>query len=105
MVVALLSLQVAVATISAPVAQAQESTSGQSSVLFVVDTSGSMSGSPLSQAKEALCAGIDALAPGQAAGLRSFSGSCGDGCRLLVPVATDNKDQLNAATTQLRRRR
>ncbi|MDF3320055.1 hypothetical protein P3G66_30980 [Rhodococcus sp. C3V] len=69
---ALLSLLVAVATISAPVAQAQESTSGQSSVLFVVDTSGSMSGSPLSQAKEALCAGIGALAPGQAAGLRSF---------------------------------
>ena len=101
MVIALLSLLVAVATISAPVAQAQESTSRQSSVLFVVDTSGSMSGSPLSQAKEALRAGIDALAPGQAAGLRSFSGSCGDGGRLLVPVATDNKDQLNAATTQL----
>ena len=37
----------------------------------------------------------------RAAGLRSFSGSCGDGGRLLVPVATDNKDQLNAATTQL----
>ena len=101
MVVALLSLLVAVATISAPVVQAQESASRQSSVLFVVDTSGSMSGSPLSQAKEALRAGIEALAPGQAAGLRSFSGSCGDGGRLLVPVATDNKDQLNAATTQL----
>ncbi|PBI84547.1 Cutinase [Rhodococcus erythropolis] len=99
MVLALLSLLVAVATISAPVAQAQQSS--QSSVLFVVDTSGSMSGSPLSQAKEALRAGIDALAPGQAAGLRSFSGGCGDGGRLLVPVATDNKDQLNAATTQL----
>lgn len=52
MVLALLSLLVAVATISAPVAQAQESS--QSSVLFVVDTSGSMSGTPLSQAKEAL---------------------------------------------------
>lgn len=100
-VLALLSLLVAVATISAPIAQAQESASQQSSVLFVVDTSGSMSGSPLTQAKEALRAGIDALAPGQAAGLRSFSGSCGDGGRLLVPVATDNKDQLNAATTQL----
>ena len=46
MVVALLSLLVAVATISAPVVQAQESASRQSSVLFVVDTSGSMSGSP-----------------------------------------------------------
>lgn len=100
-VLALLSLLVAAATISAPIAQAQESASQQSSVLFVVDTSGSMSGSPLTQAKEALRAGIDALAPGQAAGLRSFSGSCGDGGRLLVPVATDNKDQLNAATTQL----
>lgn len=99
--VALLSLLVAMATISVPTAQAQESESGQSSVLFVVDTSGSMSGSPLSQAKEALRAGIDALVPGQAAGLRSFSGGCGYGGQLLVPVATDNKDQLNAATTQL----
>lgn len=98
-VIAVLSLLVAMATISVPAAQAQELR--QSSVLFVVDTSGSMSGSPLTQAKEALRAGIDALAPGQAAGLRSFSGSCGDGGRLLVPVATDNKDQLNAATTQL----
>lgn len=89
------------AMVATPTAQAQETESGQSSVLFVVDTSGSMSGSPLAQAKVALHAGIDALVPGQAAGLRSFSGDCGSGGRLLVPVATDNKDQLNAAASAL----
>lgn len=62
--------------LSAPVAQADDT---KSTVLFVVDTSGSMYGVPLNQAKEALHAGIDALAPGQAAGLRSFAGGCGQG--------------------------
>lgn len=71
------------------------------SVLFVVDTSGSMYGTPLEQAKEALRAGIDALAPGQAAGLRSFEGECGDGGRLLVPVGTDNRDELESAANGL----
>ncbi|WP_454836934.1 cutinase family protein [Rhodococcus qingshengii] len=99
--VALLSSLIVLAVISAPAAHAQESESAQSSVLFVVDTSGSMSGTPLSQAKAALNAGIDALGPEQAAGLRTFSGDCGHGGQLLVPVATDNKDQLTAATAQL----
>ncbi|EEN87701.1 von Willebrand factor type A domain protein [Rhodococcus erythropolis SK121] len=83
---------------STPTAQAEETTS---SVLFVVDTSGSMAGSPLAQAKDALRAGIGALSSGQAAGLRSFAGDCGNGGQLLVPVATDNRDQLNNATNQL----
>ncbi len=84
--------------LSAPVAQADDT---KSTVLFVVDTSGSMYGVPLNQAKEALHAGIDALAPGQAAGLRSFAGGCGQGGSLLVPIGTDNKDELDAAADQL----
>ncbi len=92
------TLMLALGTVSVPIAQAVDA---PSSVLFVVDTSGSMAGTPLAQAKEALRAGIDALVPGQAAGLRSFAGGCGDGGRLLVPVASDNKDQLNAAANQL----
>ena len=99
--VAALAILLTMATLSAPVAQAQEAEPARSSVLFVVDTSGSMYGTPLSQAKTALSAGIDALAPGQAAGLRSFSGGCGYGGELLVPVGTDNKEQLNAAAAQL----
>ncbi|OZC96794.1 hypothetical protein CH281_23335 [Rhodococcus sp. 06-221-2] len=84
--------------LSVPVAHADDT---KSTVLFVVDTSGSMSGTPLAQAKEALHAGIDALAPGQAAGLRSFAGGCGEGGSLLVPIGTDNKDELDSAADQL----
>lgn len=84
--------------VSVPIAQADDT---KSTVLFVVDTSGSMYGTPLAQAKEALQAGIDALAPGQAAGLRSFAGGCGQGGSLLVPVGTDNRDELDAAADQL----
>ncbi|KJV03862.1 Cutinase [Rhodococcus sp. PML026] len=92
------TLMLAVGSMSVPLAHAQPAAP---SVLFVVDTSGSMYGQPLEQAKAALRAGIDALAPGQAAGLRSFAGECGDGGKLLVPVGTDNKDELGAAADGL----
>lgn len=95
-----LSVGVVATLASAPAAHAQE-TEPSPTVLFVVDTSGSMSGTPLEQAKEALRAGAAALEPEQAAGLRAYGGSCGDGGDLLVPVATDNIDELNAATEQL----
>lgn len=86
----------------APTARAQDlSSSSSSSVLFVVDTSGSMSGTPLEQAKDALRAGVDALDPDQAAGLRAYGGSCSDGGDLLVPITTGNHAELGAATDQL----
>ncbi|MBX5333167.1 cutinase family protein [Rhodococcus fascians] len=99
--IALLALVLTSAMLSTPAVHAQPADPVRSSVLFVIDTSGSMYGTPLAQAKAALSAGIDALAPGQAAGLRSFSGGCGYGGELLVPVATDNKEQLTAAAAQL----
>lgn len=94
-----LSVSVSSMLVLAPAAQAQEAAS--STVLFVVDTSGSMSGTPLDQAKQALHDGIDSLGPTQASGLRAYGGSCGDGGDLLVPIATGNASDLNAATDQL----
>jgi Mg-chelatase subunit ChlD/lysophospholipase L1-like esterase len=74
---------------------------GVQTVLMVVDVSGSMAGSKLDQAKQALTTSVDALAPGQGAGLRSYAGSCGDRGRLLVPIAPDNRDNLRGAITSL----
>lgn len=71
------------------------------SIIFVVDVSGSMAGKPLEDAKSALRAGIDVLPDDTAAGIRSFSGACGSGGTLLVPVDTDNREQLNAAVDSL----
>lgn len=70
-------------------------------VLFVVDTSDSMTGDPLVQAKGALREGIAVLGAGQSAGLRSYGGGCGDGGQLLVPVASGNSSALNSATDGL----
>lgn len=72
------------------------------SVLFVVDTSGSMSGPRLDQAKAALRQGISSLTDKQAAGLRHFPASsyCGPG-QLLVPIATGNRPALQTAVEGL----
>ncbi len=72
------------------------------SVLFVVDTSGSMSGPSLDQAKAALRQGISSLTDTQAAGLRHFPASsyCGPG-QLLVPIATGNRPALQTAVDGL----
>lgn len=72
-----------------------------SSVMLVIDVSGSMAGTRLSQAKEAInqsVAGIDATT---AVGLRSYAGSCGNEGDLLVPVGLDNRDEILAATASL----
>jgi RHS repeat-associated protein len=65
-------------------------------VMLVVDTSGSMLGTPLSQAKAALTASVDALQPTDAAGLRSYGGNCGDGGRVIAAPATGNRDALRS---------
>lgn len=68
---------------------------------FVVDVSGSMSGSRIAQAKTALGAAIDALRPTDAAALRSFSGSCSSGTRLLVDFGLDNQQELRSSVNAL----
>lgn len=72
-----------------------------STVHFVVDTSGSMQGTSLEQAKAALDVGIDALGDHQQGGLREFSGSCGQGGELLTDIGLENHDALRAAVEGL----
>jgi len=70
-------------------------------VVLLVDTSGSMRGTRLTQAKEALRAAIGALDDDRPAGLRSYAGPCSDGGILRVPVGVDNRDALLAQTDAL----
>jgi lysophospholipase L1-like esterase len=70
-------------------------------VLLLIDTSGSMAGTRLDQAKSALTSSINALAAGQRAGLRSYGGGCGDGGLLRVPIAADNRAALQTAVGAL----
>lgn len=70
-------------------------------VMLVVDTSGSMAGQPLVQAKAALLATIDGLDAADRAGLRSFDGGCVDGGDLRVAPGVDNREQLRAAVNAL----
>ncbi|MCD2187844.1 VWA domain-containing protein [Actinomycetospora sp. SF1] len=69
--------------------------------LFVVDTSGSMGGQRLDDAKAALSTAVDALSPGQVAGMRSFAGECGDTGTLVTPLKADNKAALHRDIDQL----
>jgi Mg-chelatase subunit ChlD len=71
------------------------------SILMVVDTSGSMAGSRIEQARNALTASIDALSTEDSAGLRRYSGSCGDGGQLLVAPGRDNRPELRSAVAGL----
>lgn len=82
-------------------AVAQETADGQASVIFIVDTSGSMGGTPLAQAKAALTTSIAALPASQPIGLRSYAGVCSNGGILQVAVDTGNRADLEAAVAGL----
>jgi lysophospholipase L1-like esterase len=89
-----LTLQaVPIGATEAVVSEADRSTFTRA-VHFVVDVSGSMAGTPLTQAKSALTAGVGGLEPDRGAGLRSFGGGCSSGGNLLVPVGVDNRSAL-----------
>jgi hypothetical protein len=74
---------------------------GDEVVHFVVDTSGSMLGTPLQQAQGALTSSIEALPADRLAGLREFSGPCGQGGDLLVDIGRDNRDELLSSVSGL----
>ena len=87
-------LVVALLLALAPALAAPAASEDDVTVHFVVDTSGSMQGTPLQEAKQALTTGIDALPDSFSAGLREFSGPCGQGGNLLVEVDRDNRGAL-----------
>lgn len=70
-------------------------------ILFVVDTSGSMAGTRIADAKIALHTAIASLSDDQPAGLRSYAGACGDGGILRVAIGVGNRDGLRAETDAL----
>lgn len=72
-------------------------------VHFVVDTSGSMYGQRLADAKTAVIRAAEALPAGTRVGLRSFDGNCGDitNTRLVVPVGTYDGPQFATAVNSL----
>ncbi|MBM2615121.1 VWA domain-containing protein [Actinoplanes sp. LDG1-06] len=84
-------------TLTAPVASAADGRA----VMFVVDTSGSMAGTRLNEAKSALNAGIDALPASDVAGVQRYGGACGDGGELLVPPGVGNRESLHTAVGAL----
>ncbi|MFV0407374.1 MAG: VWA domain-containing protein [Propioniciclava sp.] len=72
------------AGLAAPIALADDS----STVHYVVDTSGSMNGSRLKEAKKAVVDSSAGLDDSIQVGVRSYGGACGDGGRLVLPVGT-----------------
>lgn len=96
LLIAVVALAGAVAPASGEPEDVVTSDEGSSrAVHFVVDVSGSMSGSRLAEAKSALRVGVAALEASRGAGLRSFAGSCSNGGVLRVPIGVDNRDALN----------
>jgi hypothetical protein len=90
---ALLLIAGSLVSMVAPMASAADGRA----VMLVVDTSGSIAGARLDQAKSALNASIDALPAADSAGLQRYGGNCGDGGELLVPPGVDNRDALHTA--------
>lgn len=91
-----------VASPAAPAIAPQAAASASSpTILMVIDTSGSMAGSKLDQAKQALTASVGVLGPAQPAGLRSYAGACGNRGILRVPIGVDNRPQLRSEIASL----
>ncbi len=88
-------------TPGAALAQTSPPSASIPTVMMVIDTSGSMAGSRLDQAKQALTVSVDALAAQQSAGLRSYAGSCGNRGILRTPLGVDNRDHLRSQIAAL----
>ncbi|AXH96003.1 VWA domain-containing protein [Ornithinimicrobium avium] len=71
-------------------------------VHFVVDVSGSMSGTPLEMAKEAVSAAATSLPEGTAMGLRSYAGSCDQSSVApIVPIDVGTAAEVESAVLGL----
>ena len=100
---AMLSAMAIVATLlsTAAVPASAQVDSPEDSILFLVDTSGSMRGSKITQAKSALTEAVSTLGGLYDLGLREFSGSCASPGQLLVPVGAGNEAAMNQAIGSL----
>src|SRR5262249_22787762 len=98
-------LRVTLAIISAllllPAWATEASAASKRSILLVVDTSKSMEGTRLKQAKDALRASVRALRPTDLAGLHRYGGECGDGGTLLVAPGANNRQSMQNAINGL----
>ena len=101
MTAVLLSLALASVLLATNAANAQVDEPSPA-VLFLVDVSGSMGGSRLIAAQDALRAGVAGLGEEQSAGLRSFAGSCGNLGNNLVSPEPGTSAALLAAINGLR---
>lgn len=70
-------------------------------ILIVVDTSSSMYGTRLAQAKQALVGGSSAIPVGSPVGLRSYGGKCEDGGIVRLPIGPFNQATFNSAVGSL----
>ncbi len=71
------------------------------STVFLIDTSSSMYGAPLAEAKRALLAGTSAVPSGARIGLRSFGGACEDGGLVRMPLGPFDQATFAAAVQSL----
>jgi hypothetical protein len=70
-------------------------------VHYVIDTSGSMSGGPLAEAKAAITTSASSLPSDTLVGVRSFGGGCGDGGNLALPIGLHGAEEIADAVSSL----
>jgi hypothetical protein len=99
-VLAVVSLVVAIAIVFATSAERSSAQTGPRVILFLVDTSTSMSGKPLADAKSAL-KGASPVLPGSDVGLRSFGGACEDPGIQRLPIGPFDEPSFNSAVDSL----
>lgn len=75
--------------------------SGDRSINFVVDTSGSMGGTPIAEAKDALRGASTAIPQSAHVGLRSYAGNCGNGGVVRVPLGPYDSSAFSSAVESL----
>jgi hypothetical protein len=100
-VFALVSLTLAVALGFAVSAERAIAATAARATVFVVDTSTSMAGRPLAEAKSALVGGTTAVPAGAQVSLRSFGGPCGDGGIVRLPLGPFDQATFSSAVDSL----
>lgn len=98
---AVVSLSAAVAIGCAISAERSSAAAGGETILFVVDTSTSLVGKPLADAKQALVGASTAIAADSQVGLRSFGGACDNGGLVRLPLGPFDRPTFTSAVDSL----